>query len=251
MTDERSTEMKRLRERISAAAPPDVRLVQADRPPAFVGQVFADPTVPTTTGRFFSVRPVAVLGAEAEGQQGSLVAAGASGVLVYVIGSRAPVAGDYLVCRFVPDRWVSQTSPAASAAPVSLPGCTCTSLPATLHMISANPSCAAGMFQSCTLAYGPTPSAYAALNLGSQCFLSTASFPDQGGQSFRYYFSCQLSQFTLSRVYAQSIYGSPYMDIVRYSWSLNAPGNTCSPLLLSNGHVYIGGDTSCSVTISA
>jgi hypothetical protein len=250
MTDERSTEMKRLRGRFSAEARPTARPAQDGRLPAFVGQVVADPTVPATTGRFFSVRPVAALGAEAEGQPGSLVAAGAAKVLVYVIGSRAPVAGDYLVCRFVPDRWVSQTS-AATVASVSLPGCNCTSLPATLHMISANPSCAAGMFQSCTLAYGPTPSAYAALNLGSQCFLSTASFPDQGGQSFRYYFSCQLNQFTLSRAYAQSIYGSPYLDIVRYSWSLSAPGNTCSPLLLSNGHVYIGGDTSCSVTISA
>ncbi|HWE38587.1 MAG TPA: hypothetical protein VG406_18595, partial [Isosphaeraceae bacterium] len=91
----------------------------------------------------------------------------------------------------------------------------------------------------------------AALDLGSECYMSTASFLDPEGQSFRYYFNCQLTQFTLSRLYAQSTYGSPYQDIIRYSWSLNAPGNTCSPLLLNNGRIYVGGDAGCSVTISA
>lgn len=242
--------MTRLRGRAADEAPSGLRLAQAGRPPAFVGQVVADPALPTIAGRFIRVQPMAVLGAEAEAQPGSLAPSGA-GVMVYVVGSKAPVAGDSLVCRFVNDRWIAERSAGPAAAGVVLPGCSCTSLPATIHMTSANPSCAGGMFPSCTIVYGPTPAAYAALNLGAQCYLSTATFLDPLGQSFCYYLTCQGAWVLLARAYAQSIYGSPYLDVVRYSWSLTAPSNTCSPLLLVEGQIYNGGDPTCSVTLSA
>ncbi|HWE38558.1 MAG TPA: hypothetical protein VG406_18450, partial [Isosphaeraceae bacterium] len=178
-------EFKGLRDRVADGPRRDDRrkLVAS---PAIIGQVYANPTVPAATGRFFSVRPAAIAGAEVEGQADAPTPDG-GGFLVYVLGSRVPVAGDDLVCRWVDFRWVADSGPAAvGSPPVSIPGCACTSIPAVLSMISANPACAAGMFQSCTLVYGPIPPAYAALDLGSECYMSTASFLDPEGQSFRY-----------------------------------------------------------------
>ncbi len=106
------------------------------------------------------------------------------------------------------------------------------------------------MFQNCTLTFGATPSSYSALELGTQCYLSTTSFVDQRGDSFRYYFYCQNTQYLLTRVYVTSTLGSPYKDFVRYSWAMTASGNSCIPFLLSNGQIYSGGDASCVVTIS-
>jgi hypothetical protein len=221
------------------------------RSPAFVGRVFANPSVPTSTGRFFAVHSVAVLGAEGEGQPGSLSDDAGTTANVFVVGSRVPAAGDDLVCRLVGDRWVAESAPALGAAGITLPGCSCTVIPLMLRMTSLNPSCNGGMFQPCTLAYGATPTQYGALALGAECFLSTASFVDENGDSFRYYFACERTQFTLSRVYANSLFGSPFLDPVRYTWPLGAPGNTCDPFLLAGGQIYPGGDPSCSVTISA
>ena len=169
-----------------------------------------------------------------------------------MIGSRVPVVGDYLVCRFVGDRWVAESSSPSKNQIVNLPGCSCLSLPATLHMTSANPSCNEGMFQSCVIIYGNTPAVYAPLNLEAQCFLSTQSFVDTNTNTFKYYFYCQGSQFDLGRVYATSIFGSPYLNVARYSWKIGptSPGNTCSPLLLTNGQIFPGGDPTCSVSIS-
>ncbi|HSQ57467.1 MAG TPA: hypothetical protein VLM40_17225, partial [Gemmata sp.] len=78
--------------------------------PAMVGQVFADPKVPTTTNVYFSVHPVEVYGNEAEGGAGSLTVDGTRSLLVYVVGAVTPVAGDILVCRFVGNRWVASRS---------------------------------------------------------------------------------------------------------------------------------------------
>ena len=217
--------------------------------PAFVGQVFAARAVPASTGCFYSVHPVTVLGAEGESNPGSLSADATSSVLVYVMGGRPPVAGDYLICRFVGNRWVADPF-AQVGGGIVIAGCACTAIPNVLHMSSSNPSSNNGIFQNCTLQYGATPSQYTGLPIGAQGYLSTGSFLDQFNNSFRYYFYCQRNQFFLTRVYVTSIFGSPYEDTVRYTWTTGTSGNTCSPFSLTNGRIYAGGDASCVVTIS-
>ena len=218
--------------------------------PAFVGQVFASRAVPATAGCFYSVHPVSILGTEGESNPGSLTVDANSSVLVYVMGGRPPVAGDALICRFIGNRWVADPL-VQNGGGIVIAGCSCNSLPHLLHMSSSNPSSNNGMFQNCALQYGATPSQYAGLPIGAQSFLSTTSFTDQFNNSFRYYFYCQRNQFFLTRVYVNSIFGSPYEDTVRYTWTTGTSGNSCSPFLLSNGRIYAGGDTSCVVTISA
>lgn len=133
---------------------------------------------------------------------------------------------------------------------VALPGCNCAATPVGLTMDSVVPTCDGGLFHDCTIQYGPTPSGYAALSLGSSSFLSVESFQDDFGDTFRYYFTCNTTNFTITRVYLTSFFGSPFKDIVRYTWTLGAVGNTCVPFLLSNGFIYSGGDINCNVDIS-
>jgi hypothetical protein len=134
-----------------------------------------------------------------------------------------------------------------------IPNCFCTTVPATLKMTSADPNCNYRMFQSCTIQYGPTPAGYAALNLPANTFLSVESFTDplSGGASFQYFLTCLYNQFSLSRIYLSSPFGSPYRDGVLYSWVLGGYGNTCSPFRLDSGSAYPGSDATCGVTIDA
>jgi hypothetical protein len=141
---------------------------------------------------------------------------------------------------------------------VTIAGCLCQAIPPVLRMMPTDPTLNGGMFQPCTLAYGTTPPEYARLALGAQCFLSTTSFTDQIGESFRYYFACTHAvlingtqdNFTLTRVYAHSIFGNPYRDTTRYTWPLTLSGNTCSPFLLTKGQIYQGGDTRSQIVVS-
>ena len=84
------------------------RSTKTSTPPAFVGRVFAKGAIPTTTKVFFAVNPVAILGTEAESKPGVLTVDSSTTVLVYVLGTKAPVAGDHLICRFVGYRWVAE-----------------------------------------------------------------------------------------------------------------------------------------------
>ena len=219
--------------------------------PAFVGVVFAQTHVPTATGCYFAVHPATVLGAEAEGGTGSLAVDTSSTILVCVVGGRAPIVGDAMICRFVGSRWVAERLCQAGGGNIRIPSCYCSAIPSILTMSSSNTASDGGMFQNCSLAYGNTPPQYGALSLGNQCFLSTTSFTDSNGEVFRYAFNCLSATFNLSRVYAQSVFGSPFQDLVRYSWSLGYPGNTCTPFLLSSGRVYTGGNAQCVVTVSS
>jgi hypothetical protein len=219
--------------------------------PAFVGRVFAQLAVPTSPGRFASVHPVAVLGAEGEANPGTLLVDTSTMVLVYLLGPGVPAAGDDLVCRFVGHRWVAERMDDGGGTMISLPGCPCAAIPSVLHMTSGDTTCDGGMFQNCVLAYGPTPSVYTPLGLGASCFLSTGSFTDGNtGDSFQYTFSCGPSGYTLSRVYAVSIFGSPYKDVVRYTWVIGEFGNTCTPFLLNRGQPNSACDPATVVTIS-
>ena len=135
--------------------------------------------------------------------------------------------------------------------PVNIPGCTCTAMPEYLNMTSADPTCNFDMYQNCTIAYGPTPSGFLPTSIGDYSYLSTVGFPDPvaDGAIFYYYFNCQYNLFTLSRIYLESPYGSPYRDGVLYSWTIGITGNTCAPFRLDNGSAFPGSDASCFVTI--
>jgi hypothetical protein len=218
--------------------------------PVLVGRVFANPTVPTSTGTFFSLNPVDVTGAEAEGGTGALSVDTSRSFLVYVVGSKAPVAGDLLICRFVGHRWVASRMGGKSGG-VTVPGCPCQTSPTTLTMSSSEPDSNNQILQSATLQYGTTPLELAALGLSAASYLSTTTFTDTAtGDQFWYYLSCFLGYYALTRLYAESAYGSPYRDIVIYRWLIGASGNSCEPFLLANGTIFPGGDPSCVVTIS-
>jgi hypothetical protein len=220
---------------------------------AFVGRVVGSPTVPTSTGCYFSVNPVSVMGQEVESGTGSLVLNSATTVLVYVCGKTPPIVGDDLICRFIGSRWVAEKSSGrpTSGTPIKIAGCPCLTTPATVQMVSQNPSAQNGMFQSTPLVYGPTPPVFQNLQIPDSIHLSPGTFTDAiTGDAFRYYFACEPGAYLLRRLFPTTTFVSPYQDDIRYRWSLASPGNSCTPMMLLNGRVYDGGDPSASVVIT-
>lgn len=94
-------------------------------------------------------------------------------------------------------------------------------------------------YQDATFVWGPTPSGYTALALGTNSYLSSASYVDEIGETFQLYLGCSGNNWTLTRVYLHSIFGNPYRDSVRFTWSMTEAGspNTCSPFLLRVGRI--------------
>jgi hypothetical protein len=172
-----------------------LRTQNIDKTPSFLGQVFANPNGPTGANQYCWVHPVSVLGEEVEG--GAPIVDGdlTSAVPVCVIGSGTPLVGDYLICLFLGNRWVSsltQSKPLQTG--VTLHGCSCTNIPSTLHVSVSGPCDV--FFQACELQYGPVPSEFSELNLGTSCFLGTTSLVDSDtGLSFQYHFACEGSFF--------------------------------------------------------
>lgn len=168
------------------------------------------------------------------------------------LGPQAPVAGRAYLLHPCGNRYVAGSGKPAVVKPPGavIAGCQCTSIPLTLSMVPTDPTLNGGMFQPATLQWGPTPTVYARAALGTNSFLSTQSFIDQIGESFQYYFTCTTDKLTLTRVYANSIFGNPYRDTVRYTWPLSLAGNTCDPFLLTAGQIYSGGDTRSQITVS-
>ena len=233
--------------------------VGSDALPSFLGRVVTtDANI--KVGRFCQVVPSVVLGLEQEGAGGvfadSAMVSGSgtssAKVSVYMLGSFVPTTGDYLVCRFVDHRWVAETTGGGNmhgGGGVLLPSCFC-AVPPVLQMTSADPACNYGMFQSCSIQYGPPPAAMAELGFQSNVFTSSESFYDRISQSsFFYYFSCQYNQFFLTRIYPTSPFGSPYRDGILYNWIVGGYGNTCNPFQLLMGMAYPGSDSTCSVSI--
>ena len=219
--------------------------------PLLVGRVYGNPTVPTNNSVFVSINPVDVSGIESEGETGIITVDGSRTILVYLMGSKPVVAGDYVICRFLGNRWVAERL-GTSISGISLPGCPCVLVPTTLSMTSSKPSSNNLIFQNATFVYAAPPPNLAALNLGGKCFLSTQQFKDYStNDQFWYYFGCYQGLYIITRVYATSLYASPYRDQIRYRWLAGTSGNTCAPFLLSKGTIYSGGDASCVVTISA
>jgi hypothetical protein len=220
--------------------------------PAFIGKVI---TAAPAVGKYFLANLIAIAGNEVEGGGASFAETTGQPVPVYLLGPAVPVTGDYLVCKFVDYRWVAERGTAGSGGGGGgvgvIPNCFCTTVPATLTMTSADEMCNYQMFRSCTIQYGPTPACYAALNLPANTFLSVQTFPDplSNGAIFQYFLTCLYNQFSLTRIYCTSPYGSPYRDGVLYSWVLGGYGNTCSPFRLDSGSAYPGSDATCGVTI--
>ena len=232
----------------------------SDALPSFLGRVVSSGTN-LKAGQFCKVVPSTVLGIEQEGGSGvfadstagSASSATPATVFVYLLGSLPPKTGDFLVCRFVDHRWVAETSGAGSGpglGGVIIPTCLCT-VPPSLQMTSAHPQCNYGMFQSCSLSYGPPPPSMAAFGLKNNVFTSPRSFVDPiTNAEFYYYLNCQGNQFFLTRIYPTSPYGSPYRDGILYTWVIGENGNTCTPLQLIHGSSYPGSDPTCSVSIT-
>ena len=133
---------------------------------------------------------------------------------------------------------------------ITIPGCPCT-LPPVLYMTVVHPEANVGIFQNATLAYTTLPAELAPLGIGTKSFISTTTFLDLiTFDHFYYRFFCATGFFCLGRVYATSLYGSPFSDTIRYRWLAGQPGNTCVPFLLTNGQIYRGGDATTVVSIS-
>jgi hypothetical protein len=219
--------------------------------PTLVGQVFGNPTVPTSIGRYYSVHPVDVSGVENEGGAGTLASDPSRTFLVDVIGPQPAIAGEFLICRFLGNRWAADRMGNGQGQVVIVPGCPCSQSPVTISMHSSEPASNNQMFQSATLQYGPTPSNLLPVVLQTSSYLSTSSFPDPIlGAPFYYLLNCYVGAYVLTRVYVTSPFGSPYRDAIRYSWVPGFSGNTCSPFLMTNGQIYRGGDPTCVVTLS-
>jgi hypothetical protein len=218
--------------------------------PAFVGRVTADTSTPTMPSRFFSVHPVTLFGAEGEGRLSSMSINTSVIIYVFMLGPHAPSPNDDVLCHYVNHRWVAERMGNNLSETISIPGCLCTATPGILHVTSTNTTSDGGMFQNCDLVYVQTPPEYSQLPLGNYIFLSDRLFTDtHTGDAFRYYFTCNISLFTLTRLFVMSVFGSVFMESPRYTWLMFAPGNTCTPFLLSNGQIFSGGDPTCVVTI--
>ena len=100
-----------LRNRIEALAGAiDLGLAaRADTNPAFLGQIVDGGAMPTGSGRFYLVNPVALDGEEAEGGTATAEADTTREIPVIVLGTRQVVVGDLLVCRQVNGRWFAES----------------------------------------------------------------------------------------------------------------------------------------------
>lgn len=211
---------------------------------AFVGKVT---TAMPAVGEFLLLQPVTVLGAESEGSAGSFTPPDtAARVAAYLLGPGVPVTGDYLVARSVDNRWVVERSGRSGYDYhyiVDIPGCFCDPLPATIGMSVSDPTADFGLFQPCTIVYGPTPAMYNLLLLGPNCYLSTTTFPDavNGGAPYSFLLTCSFNTFSLSRVYAD-LGGTQFRDGILYSWVIALGDNTCVPFHMGTGLPFPGSD---------
>ena len=132
----------------------------------------------------------------------------------------------------------------------SMPGCTCSTPPATLYM-TVSGTCDPDLYNNCTIQYGATPPLLVG-SLGANGYFSTTTFTESSsGDLFYINLFCTGSTMSIRRVFesATSFGGAPYVDTVFFFWTVGFPGNACSPFLLSNGDDG-SGSPPCTVTIS-
>lgn len=120
MNSQRELRTLRARIRDRARALDAVPLGGSSNPPQFV-QVVTKVGVPTATGKYFAVQAVDPGGDEGEGNTGTLTLL--DGVFYCcVVGTRVPVAGDYLMAYAISGRWVAD-SQGMIPCPVAVLGC--------------------------------------------------------------------------------------------------------------------------------
>lgn len=104
-----SRELRTLRDRQEAARVALDRIGYASPGSApMLVQVYQQTTIPTATGKFFAAHPVDPGGAEGEGNTPTF-SADSGTVFVLVVGSRVPIAGDYLIAEPIDGRWVAES----------------------------------------------------------------------------------------------------------------------------------------------
>lgn len=225
-----------------------------DGPDSFVGVVVNGGS---SFPAYYAVQPIALAGNEAEGV--APTKANIDTPIPVAFYDRAPSAGSLAVAVWIGEgsRWVALRKKSAGQGidpyRVDIPNCFCQHSPATLIMTSDDPECNYRMFQSCVIQWQARPAVFDPLNLATNIYLSTQSFPDPiaGGAEFYYYLICHLNQYSLTRLYPTSPYGSPYRDALLYTWLLGGYGNTCDPFHLDEGTAFPGSDITCSVRIDA
>lgn len=218
----------------------------------FVGRVIqVDAGKAPGPGRYVLVRAIDVGGPEVEGGPITRTVVDPSPIPVAILDGTVAVGDDLIVRRSSGGRWESRKGGSANpySTGITLQNCFCT-VPAVLSMVSGDPTCNYGMFQSCTIAYGPPPPAMVAFGYTANVFTSSAMFHEPiTGSDFFYHFSCTYNQFFLSRIFPTSPFGSPYRDGYLYNWIVGSV-NTCDPFSLRVGTAFPGSDASCSVQIT-
>lgn len=215
--------------------------------PCMAAQVFGNPAIPTAAGTYVSVHPCQVYGPEVEGGAPTVTVDTARSLVVYVLGTARPVAGDNLICRFVGNRWVADRFGAAPGGGTVRPGCACPSSPVTITISQLGPDDATPRtVQPCTMAFGPLPAWALPLALAADHngYLSTSSFVDGStGDTFYYHLDCYVGFYALTRIYQTSGFGSPFRDLIRYRWTIGAAGNSCAgPWQMHSAGIYAGGN---------
>jgi hypothetical protein len=218
-------------------------------PRRYVGKVV---TAPSAVPAYVPTNPVKISGPIAEGGSPTYAVDTTRVVPVLVLGT-VPSAGQNLIAKNYRGRWVVQlrgSSGGGDGGWGTIPNCFCTQIPINLTMTSADPTCNFRMFQSCSISYGPHPG-FESLNFGHNYYLSDQGFPDPvaNGATFYYALLCQFNQFSLTRAYLTSPYGSPFRDGILYTWLVGGSGNNCAPFHLDNGTAFPGSDPRCRVMI--
>ena len=85
---------------------------------AFIGKV-ATATASIAVGKFLTVNPVTVTGAEVERGPATLTVDTTSTVLVDLVGPGLPATGDYLLCRWTDYRWAAERHQGCTITTVS------------------------------------------------------------------------------------------------------------------------------------
>jgi hypothetical protein len=223
-------------------------------PPASTGSRAFMGRVTTTTpavGKFMNVIPQAVIGTETEGGSATITDLGSTPTPVYLVGPGVPATGDQVIARWSDWRWVARKRGTGGSGPptITIPGCSCTAIPATLSMTSTGPC--DGVFNDCTIIWGTNPTGYTGCTgVTSPSFLSTTEFTDAlSGLVYRYRVTCDTIFIRINRVYKDTGSGC-FNDSSIYTWSLATTGNTCSPFAMTSGFIYPGGYTSCVVSLT-
>jgi hypothetical protein len=125
-------------------------------------------------------------------------------------------------------------------------------IPLTINMKVVRPDANFGMFQDATIAYTTVPPELSTLSLGTKAYISTESFRDGITWDWFWYRLYVAGGYVcINRIYATSVYGSPFQDAIRYRWLPGQPGNTLSPFVMLNGHIYSGGDPTSVVSLTS